>query len=316
MNNYKELQNLIKEYEKTKIWEYLDGDDIFKLEGFDKNIYISIMGNAKLDYGIGIYYGEQDLLSQMDISYGQYANSPDAFIRLKSYKIALGNPGNMLSPDDKTILKKNKLKANNVVFRLDAGCLPRIIDEKESLKIIEILKRIIEVANYVISNEFEMDSVKPEHMFSFSKSTDKIKVKQIKWPTLKFEFIKQSKLSEDMVNKMNWVKKDVELNIGLFYAPMFMMDTKKYPLIVLIHDEKSDLILDIIIIKENEVNEVANKVLNSFVTKKINPSKIIFNSNEIAYICQDIIDEFEILFRLEEHLEKLFDIWINMYESL
>ena len=44
MENYKKLISLIEEYNKTKLWENIDGDDIFKIAGFNDEIYISMYG--------------------------------------------------------------------------------------------------------------------------------------------------------------------------------------------------------------------------------------------------------------------------------
>ena len=70
MNNYKDILPLLNEYRKTSLWKILSGEDFFKIEGFDDNIYVSILGNAGLDFGIVIFKGDKELFSQLDISYG------------------------------------------------------------------------------------------------------------------------------------------------------------------------------------------------------------------------------------------------------
>ena len=199
---------------------------------------------------------------------------------------------------------------------MDAGKLPRLVTEEESTLLISIIEKIIKVAKFIITNKFELESVTPEYMFCFSEKEGKIRPKEIKWPTLKYEFIKQNKLEEDLINKMAWIKNEKELNIGMFYAPMFIEDTKTYPLMVMIHNEKEDVLIHVTVIKENEENNIANIILESLIEKKVMPSKISFNSNEITDICKDIIKEFEILFRVNENMVSLFNIWINMYENL
>ncbi len=316
MKNYKELQELIKKYEQTKIWELVDSDDIFRLDDFEEDIYISIMGKAGLDYGISIYYGKQDLLSQMDISFGQYEYSPDAFIRLRAYKISLGNPGNMLTDDDKKSLKKNSIKLKNVVFRLDAGKLPRIVTEQECIFLIAILKRIIEVSNYIIYKNLDLESVDIEYMYSFSKIENEITHKKVKWPTLKYEFINQNRLKKELINKGTWIQPKGELNIGMLYTPKFVSEKMIYPLMIIIHNSITNMIIDIMIIKEEEKSDIANNILTSLIDKKILPTKISFNSNEITDICKEIIKEYKVLFRVEENLEILFDIWEDMFNTM
>ena len=315
MDNYKKLQELIKEYENTKIWKYVDGDDIFKLDGFDEQIYVSIMGRAGLDCSIAIYYGEQDLLSQMDISFGQYKNSPDAFLRLSAYKIEIGDPGNLLNKEDKKQLKKHNIKPKNVTIRLDAGKTPRLITEEETLFLIDILKRIIAIANYIINRDFKIELVKPKYMYCFNDNEGTIIAKQIKWPILKYEFTNQQKLNQDLIGQMTWINNTKTLEIGMFYLPMFIEETKSYPRIIIIYDGESDLIIDMIIVNDNEIDMIAHNILKSLINRKTKPSKITFNSNEIVDICKDIIMEFELLFRVDENMDNLFDIWIDMYEN-
>ncbi|MDD4187937.1 MAG: hypothetical protein PHX04_04165 [Bacilli bacterium] len=315
MDNYKKLQELIKVYEETEIWKYIDGDDIFKLNGFDDNVYVSIMGNAGIEYSIGIYYGDDDLFSQLDIVYGEYSTSPDASIHLGTFKIALGKPEKLLSDANRKILKKNKIKPVNVVFRFNPGRIVRLVTEEECLLLIEILNRIIKVADYIINNEmdFEKDFRK---MYNFSEKDGKVLVRKINYPKLKAKDIKQEKLDVDLVSKGNWITPKGTYNVFLVYAPMYDINTGDYPVMLLVQNNKNYLVVGMELIESKNTDKIASKVLAIFINNKIIPNNIIFNSSLISNICSEFIKEFKIKVHINNENDDLNLMWNSIGDSL
>lgn len=316
MDNYKKLQELIKVYEETEVWKYIDGDDIFKLNGFDDNVYVSIMGNAGIEYGIGIYYGDDDLHSQLEIAYGEYSTSPDAYIRLGAFKIALGNPENLLSDASRKILKKNKIKPVNVVLRLDPGKIVRLVSEEECLLLIDILNRIINISDYIINNEMDFETDFRRKMYSFSETDGKVSARKINYPKLKAKEIKQEKLDEDLVSKGNWITQTGDYNVFLVYAPVFDINTGEYPVMFLVQHTSTLMIVGMEIIEIKDMDKIANKILGIFINNKIIPNSVIFNSSEISNICSEFVKEFKIKVYINNENNEFKLLWNSLGDSL
>ncbi|MDD4795691.1 MAG: hypothetical protein PHG03_03930, partial [Bacilli bacterium] len=315
MENYKKLQELIKVYEETKMWERIDGDDIFKLSGFDKNVYVSIMGNAGVEYGIGIYYGDEDLLSQLDVVCGEYFRSPDSHLRLSLFKIPLGDPECMLSKADKKILKKNKIKPVNVAFRFDAGHLARIVTEEESLLLIDILNEILKVNDYIANNDIEFDLRFAEKMYSFSEKEGKMVVKKINYPNFKVKKMKQEKLDQDLVAKGNWITKKDNYHVFLVYAPMYLIGSNQYPYLLIFQNTDTFMIIGMEVIESNDMDKIANKLLGMFIKNRIIPKSIRVNSSEVKDVCSELIEEFKIKVSIDTEIEELSFIWQSLYDN-
>ena len=72
----------IKNYGSEDIWKSIDGDDIFKIAGFDEEIYISICGKLGEDTSINIYKGYDELDTQIDVAMGEHQGYMDSRISL------------------------------------------------------------------------------------------------------------------------------------------------------------------------------------------------------------------------------------------
>lgn len=316
MENYKKLISLINQYKETEFWKYISGDDFFKIKD-NKDIFVSIMGQEGLDKSIAIYNGKDELMSQLDIAFFDYSNSPDSYNRLSCYKICIDDPGNLLMANDKKILKNNKLSNKIVVLRLESGKLPRLVTEEESLFVLEILNKIILIAEYYIANKMTEPSDKVlEKMYVFDVLEQKVICKKTNFPKLTYVKEKTTKINDDLVNKILIFKQKGDYEVSLMYSPFYVEETKEYSYMLVIKDMNSGLVLNCSLLELKERKNIPNKVLDIFEKYKIYPKNIMFNAHDVLYLCTDLIKNLKINFGVNPNNGSLFELWINLYNGV
>lgn len=318
MNNYIKLLEKIEEYKKTKFWTYIDGDDIFKIKGYKNNIYVSIMGNAKIDYGIAIYNGEEELFTQLDTTFGEYREFPDIFNRVEMYKIQLFDVGHLLNNHDKKKLTKNKIKSKDHAFKLESGYLPRVVDEDECQFIMDVLDDIILIAGYIYDVKLKMiEQEYIEKMYAFDIKDGVVKHSKINYPTKQNKKIKIEKINSSIINKLLMTRQQGIYHIGLFYSPVFVTEERNYyPLMLFIVEEHSGLILGLTLIKREEISTVANKIGEIFAKNHLVPENICFSDSSLVYLCEELLVELKVRYIIDNTDELLFDIWEGICKTL
>lgn len=317
MKNYKQLLELLEEYKKTKFWKEISGDDIFKLEE-EKPVYISILGNAGNTMGIVVYNSEEELYSQFDISFGEYQNSPDAYLRLAAYEICIDDYGNLLIPEEAKKLKQHKIKSKHAVFKLLPGKLPRLVTEEEAKKLIKIIKKIICIANYWKENELPLsDTVNLDTMYSFKVENEKVSHQEIEYPPRPITNPKINKLDEDILNKLLLVSKQGSYDVALMYFPFPVGEGKNtiFPHLLLVQERSAQFIIGCELLKPEDLPNLQNKLLNIFHNIKLAPCELRFNSCDTQSYFKDLISELKIKTEVEPDLYPVFEAWLEMQRA-
>ena len=315
MDNYKKLIELLKEYKKTEFWKIISGDDFFKIKD-KEDIFVSVMGQEGIDNSIAIYRGKDELISQLDIAFYEYQFSPDSYNRISCYKICLEDSGNLVMKDDKKLLKKNKLSSDMVALKLEAGHLPRLVNEEESLFLIDVVSKIIKISEYYKGKGLTEPSDKViDKMYVFD-CNDEVSHKKVKFPKLTFKTEKTKKLDQDLVNKTLIFSQKGTYDVGLFYSPFFIDEEKCYAYMIMVMDNDSKMIIDIKLTSLNNRSNFQNELLSIFESKKIYPKNISFNGTDVLYLCKDFIKDLKVNFRVNPNNVDLFEVWVNMYKGL
>lgn len=318
MDNYRELLKKAEEYKKTKFWSYISGDDIFKIKGYDRNVYVSVMGSVGVNYGIAIFKGDDELFSQLDATFGEYEKFPDMFNRLEMYKVELFDVGHMLNDQDKKKLSKYGIKSKDHVFKLEPGFLPRIVGEDECKFIMNVLDDIILIAKYILKKKLEMiDQILLEKMYAFDIKDGVVKHSKINYPTKQDKKIKTEELDNSIVSKLLMTKQRGTYHVGLFYSPDFIREERwYYPLMLFVVEEKSRMILGVTMIKKEEISNVPNKLIDIFAKNNLVPENISFTDEPLSLLCKDVLIELKIKYTIDDEDELLFDIWEDMADQL
>ena len=316
MDNYKKLIELIKEYKKTEFWKIISGDDFFKIKD-KEDIFVSVMGQEGIDNSIAIYRGKDELISQLDIAFYEYQFSPDSYNRISCFKICVDDSGNLVMKEDKKKLKKNKLSTDMVALKLEAGRLPRLVTEEESLFLIDVISKIIKISEYYKEKGLTEPSDKViDKMYVFDCENDKVSHKKTSFPKLTYKNEKTKKLDNDLVNKTLIFSQKGTFEVGLFYSPFFIEEEKSYSYMIIVMDSDSKMIIDIKLISLKNRSNFQNELLSIFESKKLYPKNLSFNGTDVLYLCKDMIQELKINFRVNSNNVDLFEVWVNMYKGL
>lgn len=289
MNNYKELLKKIEEFKKAQLWSYVDGDDIFCLKGFSENVYISVLGHAKCEYGLVIMKGEEDFISQLAIAFGAESNLPDFSLRLKAYKIVIGDPMNLISSSDKKTLKENNIKPKDVSIRMDAGKLPRLVNEEECLFLIEVIDKLLLLAQNFKNKKVNTPEMKiSKYIYSYTFEKDKITVTKEDFPKYEIKPYPQEKIDNNYIKMIKQHKKHGTINVWLLYFPMYDKKTNQYPLVLLIIDSKTKFLYGIEIIEQNNLDKITNKVLEKLARLNLYPKEISVNDFALSLTLEQL----------------------------
>lgn len=318
MNNYKELLKKVSEYKDTRFWENITGDDIFKIKGYKRNIYVSIMGNANMDYGIAIFNGEEELYSQLDVSYGEYEHFPDTFNRLNMYKLQLFDVGYMLDEQDKERLSKNRIKSKDHFFKFESGYLPRLVDEEEALLLTKVLDDIISISKYLKDKKIDfMNNYYLEEIFAFEIKDGNVKHSKGIIPNKYLKKIQTEKPNEDKLNQLLLTKHTGTYHIGLFYSPFLVKGKREYyPLMLFVIDGKTNYILDAQLMQKEDVRTLPNMLLNLFAKMHTVPENISFSDSTPFLLCQELIFELKIKYTINNNDNALFEAWEAMANGM
>lgn len=316
MENYKKLIELLKEYKETEFWKIVSGDDFFKIKD-KEDIFVSVMGQEGIDNSIAIYRGKDELISQLDIAFYEYQTSPDNYNRISCFKICLEDSGNLVMKDEKKKLKKNKLSSDLVALRLEAGHLPRVVNEEESLFLIDVVSKIIKIAKYYKVKKLTEPSHKViDKMYVFDCNEDIVSHKKASFPKLTYKSEKTKKLDSELVNKTLIFSQKGTYNVGLFYSPFYVQEDNCYAYLILIMDNESKMLIDAHLIPLKSRDNFQNELLKLFEKKKIYPKNISFNGTDVLYLCKEMIKELKINFMVNPNNIDLFEIWLTMYNGL
>lgn len=316
MKYYKELLTLIKEYKKTKVWEIISGDDIFKIQGYKKPIFVALLGQAKICNEINIYLGKEELYEQYDIIYGDYYKHPDMYYRISCYKLVVEDAKELLTPTNREILKKNHIKMDMAIMRFEKGKVPRLVTEKEAEFLLPIMKDLLKIANYIKEKNLRFPKeVKIDEQYVFS-IKDEVKHRIAKFETGHQIQVKQSKINEEILNKVLIFSKRGTFGVGFFYGPFYNSEELNYNRLLILNDLETGKILDIQSIVQREEEDLINYLLKSFLKIKRYPNRIAFSSTDTFLRCQDLIAELQMEYKIDIENELLFDQWLEIREYM
>ena len=179
MKNYKKLISLIEEYEKTNVWENLDGDDIFKIAGFNEEIYVSICGKlANIGDDINDEYlpttsifkklvtGETVQLEQKNEKVFDYTNYGKLYFSANKIPRIKDDTGAVVEKRIIIVPFRNEFKSNNP--KRDPHLKDKLNDEaviEYAIKLcVEGIKRVLKNKNFTTCNF--TDEAKKEYEIS------------------------------------------------------------------------------------------------------------------------------------------------------
>ncbi len=312
MKDYKRLLELIKEYKKTKIWETVSGDDVFEIKGYKKPIYIALLGQIQACNEINVYVGKEELYDQYDVLYGEYYKSPDSYFRVSCYKFIVEDPDPLLDEESKEILKKNHIKKEHAIIRLEKGKMPRLITEEEAAFLLPIMEDILKIVNYMKKENFKFpEKLDISKKYAFS-TKEKVTYKLEKFETGHDIETKEVQVNEEILNKVLIFSQKGTMGVGFFYGPFYNPEEKNFNRLLLVSDLDTGKILDAQAIAQKDQDNVVNYLLESFLKIKRYPKNIAFTSTMTFLRCQKLIGELKMNYKVDIENDLLFEQWAEM----
>ncbi len=316
MKNYSKLIDLFTEYQKTKFWKEISGDEIFKVKLSDRYVFVSIMGFHGGDLTIAVYKNKDQLQSQLDIAYGDYQFSPDSYNRIDCYELSIEKSGNLVLPETRKILKSHKLSTKKTALRLEPMHLPRLVTEEEASFLIETVQMIIDISSYWKEHQLKEFTEPFQLLHSFSKENGKIKHKIIDYPDMKAKLVSMKPIQEDLLARLLLLKPNGSYDIALLCFPFYDNETKTFPYLLLIAESQTGFIVGHYVFHESELNQMQNHILETFVKIHIRPQMLTFNGMREANSCARLIRELEVEVHVNIKMDHIFELWHLLREQL
>lgn len=312
MKYYKRLLELIKEYKKTKIWETVSGDDVFKIKGYKKPIYVALLGQEQSCNEINVYVGKEELYDQYDVLYGDYYRHPDAYFRISCYKLIVEDPEPFLDEEDKEILKKNHIKKDHAIIRLEKGKFPRLITEEEATFLVPIMEDIIKIVHYIKEEDLKFpEKIDLSKQYVFS-TKEKVSHKIEKFETGHDIKVKETQVNEEILNKVLIFSQKGTMGVGFFYGPFYNPEEKNFNRLLIVSDLENGNILDVQAISQKDQDNLMNYLLESFLKIKRYPKNIAFSSTMTFLRCQKLIGELKMNYKVDIENDLLFEQWAEI----
>lgn len=247
MEEYKILLDLIHKYIDLKLWQYIDGCDIFELQLSSKNVFISILGMANIDHGIVVYENLSDLSSQVMCENDNMGiEQPDTPFRFSCLKIDCFD-GRLISEyDSSRRIFEYDIEDDAIAVKYSIGKPMRLVNKEESLLLIEVLETLIQNETMIKTLDFE--KIKGTETYSLRKSNGRYISEVISFPALKpLEYSFLQEINLDLFDRVDQYQMKHEWAIGIFYSPVYVDDEQPYfPKICVIYDITTNTILDVI----------------------------------------------------------------------
>jgi len=314
LKNYKELLNLLKVYQKIKVWEKISGDDVFQIQGYKKPIYVAILGQAKICNEINIYMNKEELYEQYDTIYGEYYKYPDIYYRVSCYKLIVEKAEELLTSESQDILRKNHIKKDMAILRIERGKMPRLVTEDEAEFLIPIMRDIIKISEYIIEKNLVFpEKIKLDEQYAFSVK-EKVSCRKKKFESGHEICEQATEIDQDILNKVLIFSQKGTFGIGLFYGPFYIEKEKEYCRLLIVSDLETGKVLEIQAIPQKEAQNLANCLLATFLKIKRYPQNIAFASTRTLLRCQKLISELKMNYKVDIEMDELFNQWLAIRE--
>jgi len=313
MKYYQELIEILREYKKTKIWNDISGEDIFKISGYKKPMYVSILGQEGECTDLNIFYGKEELFTEYDMVYGEYANYPDKRHRLSCFKLVIDDTDLLLLPENKKILKENHIKTDVCALRFESGKNPRLVTEEEAEMLIKVMKDLLKIINYIKDTNFKFsEQLNIAEKYAFSVKDEEVTYKKEKFPLGHDIKVKTSPLNEENINKLLLFKQRGTFCLGLFEGPLYVEEAQEYCKMMILCDLDTGMILDMKVLRRKEEENIANYLLEAFLKIKRYPKNIVVASTKTLLLIEDVISELKIDYKVDTNSKILFNQYIGV----
>lgn len=295
MQNYQLLLDLIHKFSTLKLWDYVDSRDVFQIKLSQKNVYLSILGNAQIEYGLVVYETIEDLSTQMLAENDSIlVEQPDLPFHLSCLKIDCKDGKIMSQYDTSGRIFDYEIDDDCIAIRFNVGQPMRLVNEEECQLLIEVLTFIIEHYQSIIDLDF--DGIDGKKTYSLSLHDNELGIEIIEFPSLippKFEV--SHNIDESLIEELYNLEREDEWGIGIFYSPAFVEEeTPYFPKICIVYNKTEDVILDLIIPYFDEYDEFPLFLLESLLKIGYLPAYLnIANFETLSYFAE-VLDKLNI----------------------
>ena len=325
---WKELYEVAKNIRMLEPWKYLNEDMRFTLllPGRDEPVYIVVMGNAELTYGIGIYPGFESLRRLTFISDSDGEDVTAAFEQ-HCINLYFGEKEELEEQDHKAIIQTgNKFsdKGDWPYFRsMKPGFFPWFINRDEAKLALDVLQNFAMAFLAYVKEGMDVDFERGQTLLRFYDEAGKLWYNTaIKMPPV--PFIEAKMIIPDELAASLKKKKKTKNNLGfiLTYLPLPVQKSKKHrpklPLVALLANMKSGKLIDHTLgLEQNEEGNMMDArveyigFLINHVENNGRPASIAVSNMDTYYFVEDFAKKLGIKLEVDERLSDITSMFLN-----
>lgn len=312
MNNYKKLLDLIHQFKSLNIWETIDSRDIFQVELSHKNVYVSLLGNAGIEYGMMVYESVEDLSYQMMAENDSIeVEQPDLPFHLSGLKIECRDGKIMSQYDTSGKIFEYGIHDDCLALKFSVGKPMRLVNDDECLLLIELLELFIKYYREIKDLDFE--SIEAIETYSI-KDNNNLEVRIMSFPAaIPPHYDVNYELDEEMLEDVSTLNKQDEWAIGIFYSPAFVEEDENpyFPKVCLIYNMTQEQIIDVLVPYKDDYEYFPQMLLESFIKIGYLPEYLnIANYETLSYFAS-LLDSLQI-----DGEVRMISVFNDIYDSM
>lgn len=298
------------------------------LPGRDEPVYIVVMGNGELTYGIGVYPGYNSFYRLLKMSENELSETDiSAAFEQHCINLYFGDREELESRD-KNVIKKLGLKFRGKnewpYFRsMKPGFMPWYLNHDEAELTIASLQNFAMAYLAYVKQGFEVDFENGETLFRFyDAEADMWYNTVIEMPTAPFILPKMAITDDVLIAKLKKKKKSrAKLGFALTYIPMPVQENKnhrpKMPRMAILVDIENGRIIDQATDTEHEAIGVAiTKLLTRYIEKNDRPASIAVSDEDAGDFIEDFLTKLGIKMTEDERLSQIGNLLMGMMDMM
>lgn len=312
MNNYKKLLDLMHQFKFLNIWETIDSRDIFQVQLSYKKVFVSILGNAGIEFGMMVYESVEDLSCQMMAENDSIeVEQPDLPFHLSGLKIECRDGKIMSQYDVSGKIFEYGILDDCLALKFSVGKPMRLVNDQECLLLIELLELFIKYSKEIKALDFNsIDSIQTYLL------TDKgfLDIQVITFPgAIPPHYDVNYELDEDMLKEVSTLEHQDEWAIGIFYSPVFVEEDENpyFPKVCIIYNITQEQIIDVLVPYKDDYEYFPQMLLESFVKIGYLPDYLnIANYETLSYFAS-LLDILQI-----DGEVRMINVFNDIYDSM
>lgn len=316
MDNYLKLVSLMHKYKEQKIWEKIDSRDIFQVELENKDVFISVLGKANIEYGLIVYESYEDL-SRQTITENDSIDieQPDYAFHLTSIKVDCRD-GQLIEENDFSgKIFEYDIHDECIAVKYTEGKPMRLVNDEECLLLIELLELLIRYSEEIKCLDFDILDYTQTYSLKENRGLE-ISIISFIDPLfphydISYEF------HPDMLEEVGDLNRQDEWAIGIFYSLAYIEENEDayFPKICYIYNITKDYLLEMLFPYKEDYEQFPILLLQTFLKIGYLPEYLYLANYETLCYFAYLLDQLKIDGEVKMRKE-LVDLYDEMTQYL